>query len=193
MDRSSEQCHLLIGMESTGFQDELRFEAYIINALLGGGMISKLYQSVREKKGLVYSIYSALTSSVDSGLLTIYAGTEKKFIPEVLETIQKDVKELRTQRLSQGDIDLFKHQVRGSIILGSDDVENRMTSLGVNEMVFRRYRPVEDVIREVSSVTQESLAEYVSKYFSHDQFGILMIGEKIESRKFEKLIGEWEA
>ena len=141
-DDDSEQTHILMGLPATSFHDKYRFEAFIVNSLLGGGMTSKLYQAVREKQGLAYTVFSSLNTQVDSGNITIYAATEPKKVKRVIQIIKDELLKLKRDGLKKSDLDLFKTQVRGQLLMGSDDIENRMTSLGVNEMIFEDYRSV---------------------------------------------------
>lgn len=175
IEKSSEQIHMLMGLPTASFTDPRRFEAYIVNTLLGGGMTSKLYQSVREKKGLVYSIHSMLNTFVDSGSMMIYAGTELKSAPKVAEIISRELRKLKKQGISNSDVELFKTQVIGSILLGSDDIENRMTSIAVNEMVFGDYRSVDSVIQQIEKVTRDSVNEFIENEFKTEKIcGVLM-------------------
>jgi predicted Zn-dependent peptidase len=174
--RPAEQVHILFGLPGSAFKDRLRFEGLIVNTLLGGGMTSRLYQSVREERGLVYSIFSSLNSFTDTGLMTIYAGTEPVKAPTVVELILKEIKRLKKNGLKKSDIEFFKTQVLGQILLGADDIENRMNSLGVNEMVLGKYRSVDDVMRDIRSVNLDSVQEYIETYFDLEQMGILLMG-----------------
>lgn len=176
VEKPSEQAHILLGWPAANFKDKLRFEAYIVSTLLAGGMTSKLYQSVREKRGLVYSIYSQLTTFTDNGIMTIYAGTETKHAKKVIELTLKEIDRLCQKGITESDLNLYKTQVVGQILLGSDDVENRMNSLGVNEMVFGDYRAVEEVIAEVQAITVKSVNEYIRKYLNRKRMGILLLG-----------------
>jgi predicted Zn-dependent peptidase len=175
--RPSEQVHILLGGPSCSFRDEYRFESYIVNALLGGGMTSRLYQAIREKRGLTYSVYSYLVSFTDTGLLMFYASTAPKNVKKVLNLIRQGVFNLRRRGISQRDLNLFKTQVKGQILLGADDVENRMNSLAVNEMIFGEYRPVDEVINEIEGITLRSIHEYLNKYISTESMGLLLIGD----------------
>ncbi len=176
IERPSEQVHMLMGYPASTFCDRLRFEGYIVSTLLGGGMTSKLYQSVRERRGLVYSIYTQLTSFTDSGSLLVYAGAETKNIKRVVELTLKEIQRLRENGISARDLNLFKTQVKGQVLLGSDDVENRMNSLGVNELVFEQYRPIEQVIHDVDAVTRDSVQEYVETYLLPEKMGLMLLG-----------------
>jgi predicted Zn-dependent peptidase len=174
--KPSEQVHILIGYPSINFRDPHRFEAMVANTLLGGGLTSRLYQKVREDRGLVYSIFSQLTTFADVGMETIYAGTEAKHTPEVVEIIMKELRKLKKSGIRKADLDLFKTQVKGSILLGADDIENRMNSLAVNEMMFGRYRSVDEVVRDVEKVTLNSVHEYIESKFLPEDPSMLLMG-----------------
>lgn len=176
VEKQSEQVHFLMGLPSITFRDKYRFEAYIVNALLGGGMTSRLYQSVREKRGLVYTIYSSLNTFSDFGMMLVYAATESKNIPKLTNTVKKELQKLRDQGVKDSDTKLYKTQVTGSILLGTDDVENRMTSLGVNEMVFEKYKPVDEVIEEIQQVNTQTVNEYIDRNFDLSRTAGLIYG-----------------
>lgn len=181
LEKSSEQTHLLVGLPTASFRDEQRYEAYIVNTLLGGGMTSKLYQSVREKKGLVYSIHSMLNTFVDSGSLMVYAGTDLKSVRKVAETVSREFQRLKKFGVSPSDVELFKTQVIGSILLGSDDIENRMTSIAVNEMVFGEYRSVDSVIQQIQKVSRDSVNEFIQEKFDTHKISGVLMGAGVES------------
>ena len=184
--KPSEQAHILIGLPSHDFRHPLRFEGFVVNSLLGGGMTSRLYQTVREDRGLVYSIYSQLVTFMDAGLNVTYAGTEPKKMPIVIDLVLGEIRKLRKNGVKRSDLDLFKTQVKGQILLGADDVENRMNSLGVNEMVFGKYRSVEDVIRDIEAISLDSLHQYIETFIDPEQVGILVMGQvpEIPTRKW---------
>lgn len=179
MDKATDQTHILMGLPTGKFNDALRFEAFIVNALLGGGMTSKLFQSVREKKGLTYTIYSSLNTFTDTGILTVYASVENENLKAVVNTILKSMNEIKQRGISPHHLKLFKTQVIGAILLGSEDVENRMMSLGINEMVLRRYKPVQEVIDEIQAVNKKSVEQYIEKYFQLNHWGGLLLGSNL--------------
>ena len=175
--RSSEQVHILMGVPSSAFTDEFRFEGFIVNALLCGGMTSNLYQKVREERGLAYSIYSYLTSFLDSGLIMVYAGTTEANYLKVLGLIWDEYKQIKTNGISEEQLELFKRQVIGNVVLGADDIENRMNSLAVNEMVFGRYRSVDSVVEEIEKISVQDIGNYLERYFNWDKMGLLVLGD----------------
>jgi len=177
LEKKSEQLHLLMGFPVGSMRDKNRFEAYIINALLGGGMTSRIYQSVREKKGLVYSVYSMLNTFHDFGCINIYAACENSNMKDVHRTILREINRLKNGKLKESEVELYKTQVKGAILLGADDMENRMSSIGVNEMVFGEYRPVESIIAEIDKVTVKSVREFVRKYVDVSKTSVLVMGD----------------
>ncbi len=181
VEKSCEQTHIALGFPTASFRDKYRFEAYILNTLLGGGMTSKLYQAVREKKGLVYSIYSSLNTFIDHGQITIYAGTDQDNAQQVLEIISREMRKIKKLGITESELELFKTQVIGSILLGADDIENRMTSLGVNEMVFQKYRPTESVVEEIQQVSYKSVNEFIENKFNLDQMAGVLMGPGVGS------------
>ena len=182
ISRPSEQVHMLIGFPSGAFTDSERFESYIVNAALGGGMTSRLYQKVREDRGLVYSIYSYLHSFTDCGSIMIYAGSSQKNAPKVLKIISMEIKKLLKKGLSKRELDFFKTQVKGSILLGSDDVESRMNSIAVNEMVFGEYRPVDEVVAQIDKVSLGSIHEYLERFIDFNKSGVMLVGDVDEEK-----------
>jgi predicted Zn-dependent peptidase len=176
LEKNSEQLHLCMGLPVTSFRDRNRFDAFIVNALLGGGMTSKLYQSVREKRGLVYSIYSSLNTFDNFGCINIYASCELKNMKAVYKNIQQEIAKLRRHKISVHDLEMYKTQVKGSILLGTDDVENRMTSIAVNEMVFHKYKPVDQVITEIDEVTVKSVNEFIARYIRPEMLSMVLMG-----------------
>jgi len=175
--RPSEQIHLLMGLPSGSYVGTHRFEAYIVNALLGGGMTSRLYQKVREEEALVYSIYSYLNTFTDAGLIMVYAGTSEKNAPKVLDHIAEEVERLRREGLNSEELEFFKTQVKGTILLGADDIENRMNSIAVNEMIFGRYRSVDEVVAEIDQVSVDSVKAYIKTFFKPEDFGVMVMGD----------------
>lgn len=179
VEKPAEQVHLLLGVPTASFKDPRRFEAVIANTLLGGGMTSRLYQSVRERRGLVYTIHSGLNSHIDSGMLTIYAGTETKNARKVGDLISKEFQKLRRKGVTKSEVEMFKTQVIGSILLGSDDIENRMTSLAVNEIVFGKYKSVDTVIEEIKKVTVDSVNDYIRDELNLDKASGVLLGHGV--------------
>ena len=188
-NRASEQVHLFLGLPSSSYKDPLRFDSYIVNALLGGGMTSRLYQRVREKRGLVYSIYSYLQSFLDCGVLMVYAGTSPENASDVLEIAMEETDKLVKKSPGKNEIEMYRTQLEGQILLGSEDMENRMNSLGVNELVFGHYRPVDQVIAEIHAVSEESVRNYLNRYIKDQKFSFLGVGD-LDAQQAQALLAK---
>lgn len=180
--RPAEQAHFLMALPSCSAKDENRFASYIVNAALGGGMTSRLYQKIRERSGLSYSVYSYLQPFVDTGLLMLYAGTSGKNLQNLVGMVMREIESLKKKGLSVHELEFFKRQVIGSFILECDDIENRMNALGHYEMTFNDYRPVDAAVKDIEAVTTESVQAYLKKYCDLDKMGLLVLGDCNEDR-----------
>ena len=106
----------------------------------------------------------------------LYAATSPELLPQALEAIQDEFKKLRDTGVTQTEIDFFKQQLRGQLLLAADDIENRMNSIAANEMVFGEYRSVESVIADVETVSQKSVQEFLDKYIDSNYLGVMLLG-----------------
>ncbi|MEQ1875294.1 MAG: pitrilysin family protein [Bdellovibrionia bacterium] len=187
IERDSDQVHILVGLPAPHYKDPARFEGFIFNAILGGGMTSRLYQKIRERRGLVYSVYSSMNTFMDVGVTNIYASTSEKNFQTVMTIILDEVDKLKRKGVTPAEMKLFKTQVRGGILLGSDDVENRMNSIGVNEMIFGRFRPMDEVVTEVEAVDQKSMTAFLKRRLHLEKMGILVLGPEGTSKHLKWL------
>lgn len=188
-EKNAEQLHLLMGIPCSSFQDKDRFEAFLANALIGGGMTSQLYQKIREERGLAYSISSQLHTFFDFGFIAITAASEPNNMKEILKVLHEQLRLLRNNPVPADQLEMLKTQVMGSVLLGADDVENRMTSIAINEMVFGHYRPVEDVIQEINSITAKSLSDFLKKRLNPDKMGLVLLGANAKS--YQATVKNW--
>ena len=123
--RATEQVHLVWGVEGVNYSSKDRFAAYLLNLYLGGGMSSQLFQEIREKNGLAYTVYSNLSSFVDSGVFSVYAATGMNQVPLCLKLIEECAEKLKREPLSEKDLQGVKDNLKGTILLNSDSVEAR--------------------------------------------------------------------
>lgn len=186
LKRPSEQVHILMGSPAGSFRDKLRFESYIVSAILGGGMTSRLYQKIREEQGLAYSVYTSLVSFTDSGLLTTYGSTAAKNVSKVVRLMRNGLLKFAQKGPFKSELKHFMTQVKGQILLGADDVENRMNSLAINELVFGEYRTVDQVIDQLSQVSVDSTREFLERYLSEDNLNLLLVGD-LSDRQAEEI------
>lgn len=176
VERDGEQVHCLWAMPTSSFKDRTRFEAFVVNAALGGGMTSRLYQAVRERKGLVYNINSSLNTFDDCGMIAIYAGTDIDNVKNVGEIVAREVVRLKRNGLSRSDLELYKTQLTGGLLLGADDVESRMASIGVNEMVFGKYKAIDDVVEEIRAIDEDRVHRFLKEKFDPGKMAGVLLG-----------------
>ncbi|MBY0313975.1 MAG: insulinase family protein [Bdellovibrionales bacterium] len=187
--RESEQTHVVMGLPTLPYSAEERFDAFVFNACLGGGMTSRLYQTVREDKGWAYSIFSMLNTFGDCGALMIYAATDKKLYRKVIEAIYKDLEHLKKNKISSSEVEFYKKQVRGQLLIAAEDIDSRMHSLAINEMVFGKYRSVESVIQEMDKVTTTSVEKYIKDWVNPENMNLYMMGDLDKSKTKKWLEG----
>jgi predicted Zn-dependent peptidase len=155
--RDIEQANLVLGCEGLARTSQQRFALGVLNAALGGGMSSRLFQEVREKRGLAYSVYSFASQHADTGLWGIYVGCLPSKADEVLSICSAEVAKVVDAGLTDEELERGKGQVRGGIVLGLEDPSSRMTRLGKAELVYPSLEPVDEVIASISAVTNEDV------------------------------------
>src|SRR5215469_8760173 len=157
ISRPIEQANLILGCEGLSRTDERRFALGVLNAALGGGMSSRLFQEVREKRGLAYSVYSFASQHADTGLWGIYVGCLPSKADEVLSICAAEVAKVVDGGLTDDELERGKGQVRGGIVLGLEDPSSRMTRLGKAELVYPGLEPVDEVIASINAVTLDDV------------------------------------
>jgi predicted Zn-dependent peptidase len=162
VSRPVEQANLVLGCAGLARTDERRFALGVLNAALGGGMSSRLFQEVREKRGLAYSVYSFSSQNADSGQWGIYAGCLPAKTEEVLAICQEEIAKVIKSGLTDEELARGKGQLRGSIVLGLEDPSSRMSRLGKSELVYPRLEPVDEILSEIESVTHDQVREIAS-------------------------------
>jgi predicted Zn-dependent peptidase len=159
VSRGIEQANLVLGCEALARTDDRRFALSVLNAAFGGGMSSRLFQEVREKRGLAYSVYSFSAQHADTGLWGIYVGCLPSKADDVLSICLDEIARVAEGGLTDAELTRGKGQVRGSIVLGLEDPSSRMSRLGKSELVYPRLEPVDDVLTAIDAVTHEDIRE----------------------------------
>ena len=163
VSRSIEQANLVLGCEGLSRTDERRFALGVLNAALGGGMSSRLFQEVREKRGLAYSVYSFASQHADTGMWGVYVGCLPAKADEVLAICQDEVAKVVSGGLTGAELERGKGQLRGSIVLGLEDPSSRMSRLGKAELVYPRLEPVEEILASIEAVTHDDVRQVATE------------------------------
>ncbi|MBL7488985.1 insulinase family protein [Frankia sp. AgB1.9] len=151
--RPTEQANVVLGTAGMSRRDPRRFALGLLSTALGGGMSSRLFQEIREKRGLAYSVYSFATHFADAGLFGLYAGCAPKRAREVLEICRAEVRQIAERGITQEELDRARGQTRGSLVLGLEDTGSRMSRLGKGELVHGELLSVDEVLARVDAVT----------------------------------------
>jgi predicted Zn-dependent peptidase len=175
--KALEQAHLCIGGRGLSQVDPMRYAGYVFNTALGGGMSSRLFQEVREKRGRVYSIYSFLSAFADCGYFGIYAGTSPEWVDEVIEVTFREVRQIVREGLRPTELARAKSQLKGNMLLGMESTDSRMNRLARNEIYFRRDIPLEEIARGIEQVTNDEVVEVATSCFQPDRMGMVLLGD----------------
>jgi predicted Zn-dependent peptidase len=174
--KSLEQVQICLGVPSYSISHKDRYSSFVLNTLLGGGMSSRLFQNVREKQGLVYSIFSELNPYRDTGMMTIYAGTSKDSASKVVKSIVTEFRELKNTPVSAEELARAKAQLKGSLMLSLESSSARMSNLARQEMYYERFSGMSEIIERVESVTIEDVQNCAKEFFAPDQIAVTVLG-----------------
>jgi predicted Zn-dependent peptidase len=174
--KALEQVQLCLGVPSPPLAHELRYVTLLLNTVLGGGMSSRLFQTVREEHGLAYSIFSDLNPYRDTGSLCVYAGTSSAHCLEVIELIMSEFRRLKCELLPEDELRRSKDQLKGNIILGLESSSSRMSNLARQEMYFEHFFGVDEIMEKVEAVTSEQVMEMARTLFDPNKVAVTLLG-----------------
>ncbi len=157
IEKNISQAHICMGNIGVPYCEKEKYPLMVLTTLIGGGMSSRLFQTIREKRALAYSIYSFAEFLSDSGIFGIYVGTDKDKIEKVINLIKSELKKLCEKKISTREINRFKSQLAGNLILGLESVSSRMARLAKIELYLQKYYPLEEVLKEIYSVNSEEI------------------------------------
>jgi predicted Zn-dependent peptidase len=161
--KETEQAHVVLGAPALGRLDRRRFALGVLNNALGGGMSSRLFQEIREKRGLAYSVYSYAAEYAETGLFAVYAGCAPGKVAEVLDLVRGELAEVAGHGLTDAEVALGKGMMRGGLVLGLEDSGSRMSRLGKGELLYDRLLSVDDLLASVDAVTPEEVREVAAE------------------------------
>lgn len=171
-----EQVHFCLGTTSLCHADPQRYCLYILNAVFGGSMSSRLFQQIREERGLVYSVYSYINAYVDAGSLTVYAGTGQEALKKVVGLILRESSRLAEELIEPEELKATKEQLKGNLLLSMEQTENRMSRLAKNEIYYGKNLPVKEIIDSIDRVTSQEVRALASQVFQRHLFAMAVLG-----------------
>jgi predicted Zn-dependent peptidase len=173
---SLEQTHLYMGVPAYPFSHELRFACYALNTILGGGMSSRLFQNIREKQGLAYAVYSELAMYHDTGCMAIYAGTAVETCSQVIQSIVKELREIKENLVPAEELRRAKDNLKGSFMLGLESTSSRMSNLARQELHFQRFFSLDEMIERIEGVTAEQIRDIAREFFHSKNITLAVLG-----------------
>jgi predicted Zn-dependent peptidase len=174
--KSLEQVQICLGVPAPPITDDNRYATLILNTVLGGGMSSRLFQTIREERGMAYSIYSDLSPYRDTGTLCVYAGTSAGKALEVVELILTEFKILKQELLTEEELTRAKDQVKGNILLGLESSNSRMANLARQEMYFHNFFTVDEVIARIDQVEAAQVQAMAQRLFDPARIAVTLLG-----------------
>jgi len=173
--KKTEQNHLCLSFPGCSISDPQLYAMVLLNNAVGGGMSSRLFQEIREKRGLAYSVYSYHTSFADTGIFTVYAGTAPKQTKDVLDLTMEQLGELADKGLTDIELHRGKEQLKGSLILSLESTSSRMNRIGKNELMLGRHYTLDEMLERIDAVTMADIRDVTSRILSVP-FAVAMVG-----------------
>jgi predicted Zn-dependent peptidase len=164
--RPTEQANLVLATPAVSRSDDRRFVLGVLNAAIGGGMSSRLFQEIRERRGLAYSVYSFTSHYADTGMFGVYAGCHPQRARQVLELCREQLALVAADGMTADEVERGKGQLRGGLVLGLEDTGSRMSRLGKAELVYGDLMPVEEVLAAIDAVTAADVLELARELFA---------------------------
>ncbi|MDE3187523.1 MAG: insulinase family protein [Acidobacteriota bacterium] len=174
--KALEQVQICLGVPAPPITDDSRYATLILNTALGGGMSSRLFQTIREERGMVYSIYSDLNPYRDTGTLCIYAGTAACKALEVVDLIMMELTRLKQTPLTHEELTRAKDQLKGNILMGLESSNSRMANLARQEMYFQQFFTTEEIIARIDAVEAEQVQAMAQRLFHSDRIAVTLLG-----------------
>ena len=174
--KALEQVQICLGVPAPPITDDNRYAALILNTVLGGGMSSRLFQTIREEQGLAYSIYSDLSPYRDTGTLCVYAGTSAAKALKTVDLVLAEFAKLKQVPLGEEELTRAKDQVKGNILLGLESSSSRMANLARQEMYFHQFFSVEEIVARIDEVNAEQVQAMAQRLFDPARIAVTLLG-----------------
>jgi predicted Zn-dependent peptidase len=174
--RKVSQCYICIGAEAPSYTERGRYGAIVLSLILGGGMTSRLFQEVREKQGLAYSVYCMCEFYRKTGLFAVFLAVDPKKARQAVSQVSKELKRLKRRGLKKGELKSVKQQLKGSMVLGLESTAARMNRLARQEYYLNEYFPVEKSLRKVMSVSGDRVEQDAKELLDATRFSLVTVG-----------------
>ena len=174
--KDSEQAYVVLGTSGLSVRDDRRYVLTVLDTILGGGMSSRLFQEIREKRGLVYTVYSFQAAYRGAGLFAVYAGTSPQNVSECVSVIGEQFANLREKPVDAAELRLAKEHIKGSLTLSLESTSSRMIRLGRSEFSLGRQLTTEEIEEKVEAVNASEIQELAQELLSEENLGLCVLG-----------------
>jgi len=174
--KSLEQVQICLGVPAPRVTDDSRYATSILNTVLGGGMSSRLFQTIREERGLAYSVYSDMSPYRDTGNFCVYAGTSAGKALEVIDLILAEFRNLKEIPISEEELTRAKDQLKGNILMGLESSNARMANLARQEMYFQQFYSVDEIIARIEEVDANQVQTMAQRLFEPERIAVTLLG-----------------
>ena len=181
IEKDLEQLHLVVGTPAPATLDDTRFAGILMNSVFGGSMSSRLFQEIREKRGLAYAVHSYIVSYRDTGMLNVYVGTSKDRTKEVIDIILAEMRRMKTELFTEKELQSAKELIKGNLLLSMESTDNRMQKLATNEIYFGRNVPPEEIVERIEAVTSEDILALSERMFTRPNLSMAFLGDMAEA------------
>lgn len=188
VERETEQAHLCIGLPALPYVTERRYVQSTIEAILSSGMSSRLFQEIREKRGLVYSVYGYFRPYFDVGQGVMYAGTDLDRVEEAAEALIGELRKLRDERVPEDELRRTKELRKGRLLMGFEDSRSVAAWIGSQEATYGEIKTPEEVMAKIEAVTAEEVQELAQELFRPERLSLALIGPYSDPEPFTKLL-----
>ena len=188
--RSLEQAHICLAGPGISICDPRRYAFSLMNTVYGGNMSSRLFQRIREERGLAYSVYSFTSSYEDTGMFGAYAGVHPSNAGETVSLMVSEMRKLKTQPVSTSELADAKNFTKGNLLLASESVDNQMVRLAQNEINFGRHIPLQDVVERIDAATAQEIMELAANLLGDDQIALTCLGPITEHTPFKQALSD---
>lgn len=186
--RKLEQTHICIGVNGLSTGHPLRYGFSLMSTLLGGNMSSRLFQDIREKRGLAYTVYSFVSTHVDSGMFGAYAAVDPSRAVETAQLLVNHMHRLKEHRVLESELRGAKEYIKGNLLLSSESSENQMVRLAQNEMHFQRQVPLQEVVEKIDAVTTDDIQDIADRLFSNSKTSLTVLGPAKDKTDYENIL-----
>ncbi|MEK6289223.1 MAG: pitrilysin family protein [Acidobacteriota bacterium] len=177
LDKDLEQAHLVLGTCCPSMTSADRYSVHVLNVILGGGMSSRLFQTIREEHGLAYAVYSGVNAYTDAGYLSVYAATSPEQVSDVIKLSVEEFNRFKSEPVSEAELQRAKDQLKVSIMLSLESTSARMSNLARQEIFFGRQFTLDEILDRINQVTRSDVQRVAGEIFSGDELAITAVGQ----------------